>query len=176
MISLDGYFTGPKENLDWHNVDEEFNKFAVTQLTDTETLVFGRITYEMMAEFWTSDYAKQTDPVTANLMNTKPKIVVSHSLKHADWNNTKLIKSNFGSVIFQLKQRSKKDIGILGSSNLSVSFLKLGLIDEFRIMVNPVILGSGRSIFEGTEQTFKIKLANVREFKSGNVLLSYEKP
>src|SRR5271157_2493387 len=95
LTSLDGYFEGSDQDLGWHNVDEEFNKFAVEQLNAAGTLLFGRVTYQMMASYWPTPGAKTNDPVVAEKMNTTPKLVFSRMLEKADWQNTSLIKDNF---------------------------------------------------------------------------------
>lgn len=174
MVSLDGYFAGPKGELDWHNVDTEFNEFAINQLTEVEMILFGEVTYEMMACYWTTDEAKKNDPIVAKLMNDLPKVVVSQKLKTADWSNTKIVRDDVNNRISELKDRAAKDIAIFGSSMLSVSLMEAGLIDELRIMVNPVILGKGRSIFDGLDSRLKLRLVSNRLFKSGNILLCYQ--
>jgi dihydrofolate reductase len=173
MVSLDGFFEGVDHDLSWHNVDEEFNNFAVKQLDETSTLVFGGRTYKMMADFWSADFAIKMDPQTANRMNSFQKIVFSRTLKKANWNNSKLHSTNVASVIRSTKADSSKDVGVLGSSNLCLTLIKERLLDEIRIMVNPVILGKGTSLFSGIETPIKLNLNSSKEFKSGNILLNY---
>ena len=95
LISLDGYFEGPDRNIDWHNVDEEFNEFAIQQTGEFGALLFGRVTYDLMASYWPTDAAKRDDPAVAGVMNHLPKVVFSNTLKKAEWENTKLVKDNF---------------------------------------------------------------------------------
>jgi dihydrofolate reductase len=174
MVSLDGYFEGPKQDIGWHNVDEEFNDFAIQQLDDVDMLLFGRVTYEGMASFWPTPFAKENDPIVAEKMNTVSKLVFSKTLDKAEWNNTKLVKEHVAEEILQLKQQSGKDIAIFGSSDLAVSLISLGLVDELRIMVNPVVLGNGKSLFNGLRGKLDLKLLKTRTFSSGNVLLYYQ--
>ncbi|MDR3667931.1 MAG: dihydrofolate reductase family protein [Ignavibacteriaceae bacterium] len=174
LISLDGYYEGPNKELDWHNVDSEFNDFAIAFLNSIDTIMFGRVTYQMMAEYWPSSTAIKNDPVIAEKMNTLLKIVFSKSLKKAEWNNTRLINKNVPDEIKKLKQQSGKDIAIFGSSDLALSLIPHDLIDEFRIMVNPFILGNGKSLLKGLKTRLKLKLLNTKIFRSGNVLLYYE--
>ncbi len=141
LTSLDGYFEGPDRDINWHNVDEEFNKFAEQQTDEFGALLFGRVTYELMAGYWPTEDAKRDDPIIAGLMNSLPKIVFSKTLKHVEWENTRLVNDNFVEAISKLKQEAGKDIAIFGSSDLAVTFIEHGLIDEFRIMVNPIALG-----------------------------------
>lgn len=175
MVSLDGFFEGENHDLSWHNVDEEFNDFAISQLNMIDTLLFGRKTYELMTSYWGSESAKNDDPIIAGLMNIIPKIVFSKTLKKAKWMNTNLVKDDVVKEISELKEKPGKDIAIFGSNNLSVFLAENNLIDEFRIMVNPVILGSGTPLFTGAKEKLNLNLIKTTIFKSGNVLL-YFKP
>lgn len=173
MTSLDGYIARPNGDIDWHVVDEEFNTFAEEQIHSVDTIIFGRTTYEVMASWWPTQMALDSDPEIAKLMNSMPKIVFSTTLPSADWQNTRLIKDHIPQAIAQLKQQSGKDLIIFGSNKLSASFINLGLIDEFRIMVAPVLLGEGQPLFAGVTDTPHLKLLKTRTFKSGNVLHYY---
>jgi dihydrofolate reductase len=173
LVTIDGYFEGPNHDISWHNVDEEFNDFAHEQLELADLLIFGRITYELMASFWPSEMALKEDPVTAKYMNEINKIVVSKTLDKADWQNTTLIKDKIEDKVKELKEQEGKDIYIFGSSNLSVTLANAGLIDEYRIMLNPVFLGNGTSLLKGVNKV-NLKLVNLRQFKNGNVLHYYE--
>lgn len=174
MMSLDGFFEGPDHDLGWHHTDEEFNTFANEQLSNTGTLIFGRKTYQMMAEFWQSATAAQQEPATTGWMNLLPKIVASTTLERASWKNTRLIKANVESEIRQLKDKDGQNLFLFGSANLAASLRHENLIDEYRIMLNPVVLGKGTPLFNhGIEKT-SLKLTRCRNFKNGNVLLTYE--
>ena len=176
MVSLDGFFEGPNHDLDWHNVDQEFVAFAVRQLDDTGVILFGRRTYEMMAEFWPSEAAVASDPETARRMNDTPKIVFSNTLREARWQNTTLVpgdRLHLQQTVEALRQNEQKDIAVLGSSDLAVSLLQMGLLDELRIMVNPVVLGAGKRLFEGIDRPLDLRLYAAQTFTSGNVLLRY---
>lgn len=177
MISLDGYFEGPNHNLSWHNVDDEFVDFAIEQTSNVGTILFGRRTYELMRDFWPTKEARRTDPKTAELMNNTPKIVFSKTLEKVKetehWKNVRLVNKNVEEEVKNLKQESGRDIAVYGSSNFCVSLLKMGLLSELRIMVNPVTIGEGTTLFEGMRGKLKLKLTNTRQFNSGNVLLTY---
>lgn len=173
LISLDGYFEGPNQDINWHHVDEEFNEFAIQQTGEFGALLFGRVTYELMASYWPTESAKRDDPAVAGLMNNLPKVVFSTTLDKVEWENTKLVKDNFVEEVSKLKEQPGKDLAIFGSSDLAVTFIDLGLIDEFRIMINPVVLGGGKPILHGIKSQLELKLIKVKEFKSGNVLLYY---
>lgn len=174
MITLDGFFEGPNGELDWHNVDEEFNEFAIHQTSEVGALLFGRKTYEMMASYWPTESAKRDDPVVAGLMNSLPKIVFSKTLAKVEWENSRLAKGHVAEEITRLKSQSGKDLAIFGSSNLCISLMQMGLVDEFRIMVNPVVLGRGNTLFNGFGDRLDLRLLKTRSFRNGNVLLYYQ--
>jgi dihydrofolate reductase len=173
MTTLDGYFEGPNQDISWHNVDEEFNEFAIEQLNEIGTLLFGRVTYEGMASYWPTEVAIRNDPGVAGLMNSLPKIVFSKTLDKAEWSNTRLVNDNVAEEVSTLKQQPGKDIAIFGSSDLAVTLARQGLIDEYRIIVNPVFLGGGTPLLKGIKDKLNLKLLKARTFKSGNVLLYY---
>jgi len=169
MVTLDGFFEGDHPwELEWHRTDEEFNDFAAEQLDAFDTLVFGRATYEGMARYWPSDEAVRTDPQVASRMNEAAKIIVSRTSAAPTpaWANTKLVKD-------PRELRSGRKLLVLGSSLLTTSLLEEGLLDELRIMVNPVLLGSGRSLAASARRRLPLKLLGRREFRNGNVLLTY---
>ena len=174
FTTLDGYFEGPKREIDWHNVDEEFNEFAIDFLNSVDTLLFGRVTYELMAGYWTLPDAMTNDPIVAGKMNSLNKIVASRTLKSVEWNNTRLVNDNIADEIATLKRQTGKDIALLGSSDLALTLIEHGLIDEYRIFVNPIILGEGKPLFTGINQKLKLKLIKTKTFSSGNVLLYYQ--
>lgn len=174
MISLDGYFEGPQRDINWHNVDSEFNDFAIEQLDSVDTLIFGRVTYELMASYWPTEQARTDDRDVAGRMNDKAKLVFSHTLPSVEWQNTRLVRDNFVEEMTRLKAQPGKDMIIFGSSDLAVSFMQHGLLDELRVMLNPVVLGAGKTLFKGIQEKQGLKLLKTRMFNSGNVLLYYE--
>jgi len=174
MITLDGFFEGPNQSIDWHQVDDEFNEFAIEQIETVDAILFGRVTYEGMASFWPTPFAIETDPIIAEKMNSMPKIVISHTLEKAEWNNTRLIKENVVEEITLLKQQPGKDLIIFGSANMAGSLMEHDLIDEIRVIVNPVVLGSGTPLFSDINKPLNLKLLKTRTFGNGNVLLYYQ--
>ena len=174
LTTLDGFYEGPNKEIDWHNVDEEFNQFAIDQLNSVDVLLFGRVTYELMASYWPTEAATTNDPIVADKMNHLPKIVFSKTRASVEWQNTRLVKENIAEEIAKLKRQPGKDLIIFGSSDLAVTLIQDGLIDEYRIMVNPVVLGNGKPLFKGIKDKLNLRLINARKFKSGNVLLYYE--
>jgi dihydrofolate reductase len=173
VVTVDGYYEGPNGEFDWPVVDEEFNEFGLRQLEEVDTLLFGRVTYEGMASYWPTPAAEQDDPRVAAKMNTLPKLVVSRTLDRADWANTRIVRDDVAGELIRLKQQPGKDIAIFGSSDLVVSLLGMGLVDELRIMVHPVVLGAGRSLFRTAPERMQLQLVEARPFRSGSVLLTY---
>jgi len=174
MVTLDGFFEGPNRDISWHNVDDEFNQFAVEQANAVGAILFGRVTYELMASYWPTPAAQSDDPMVANLMNTLPKVVFSRTLERADWDNTRLIKDNVAEEVLKMKQEPGNDLAVFGSANLLSSLMQMNLVDEHRVMVNPVLIGSGTPLFRNIDQKVNLKLVKTRTFKSGNVLLYYQ--
>lgn len=174
VSTVDGYYEGPNGEFDWPVVDDEFNRFAIEQLDEVDTLIFGRATYEGMASYWPTPAAERNDPKVAGAMNSLDKLVVSRTLAEATWANTRLISDDVTGELARLKQRPGRDMVIMGSSNLTVSLLQAGLVDELRIMVMPVVLGDGHSLFRTANDRFSLKLVGVKPFDSGNVWLTYQ--
>lgn len=171
LMTLDGYFEGTKKwDLDFHNIvwGEELEQLSIEQLNQCNSLVFGRITYEGMAAYWT----KETGTI-ADFMNAIPKIVVSRTLNKADWNNTQVVKDNIVGEVAKLKQ-SGKDSYVFGSADLSATLMKHGWIDEYRICVAPIILGSGTPLFKTNPEQLKLQLLKTQVLKTGGVILRYQ--
>lgn len=180
-VSLNGFFEGPNHDLSWTNVDEEFNRFAIDQLRRVDTILFGRRSYQDFEDYW-PNAAK--DPNTssdnleiANLINNMNKVVFSRTLpsvaEKENWRNVKLIRDVHADEIKRWKEQPGKDMFAV-SNGLIVSLAKKGLIDEFQIMVDPIVLGKGTPLFEGITDQLSLRLTQTRTFKSGNVLLTYE--
>jgi dihydrofolate reductase len=180
MISVDGYFEGPNHDISWHNVDKESNSFAIEQLSEVDTILFGRRTYQLFEEYW-PEAAK--DPTIssenlqiANLINNVNKIVFSKTLHRVaekdNWKNVKLIRDVNPAEIKRWKEQAGKAICV-GGNNLCTNLARDGLVDEFRIMINPVVLGNGIPVFKGLEHRMNLRLEKTTKFASGNVLLTY---
>jgi dihydrofolate reductase len=173
MVSLDGYFARPDGGLDWHVVDDEFNAFARKQLDEMDTLLFGRVTYEGMASYWPTEAAMTDDPEVAAAMNRLPKIVFSRTLKTVDWSNSRLARDDLAKEITRLKAQPGKDMVLFGSGEIVSGLTRLCLIDEYRLFVCPAVLGSGKSLFAGLNDTLNLELLKAQPFTSGVVLLYY---
>lgn len=174
VTSLDGYHVGPNGEFDWPNVDEEFHEFSIRQLNDIDTLLFGRVTYEHMAEFWPTPEALETDPTTAERMNSIHKVVFSSTLTEATWEGSELVATDPVASIHELKARpGDGDLALFGSSTFTASLLAAGVVDEVRVMVNPILLGSGVPLFAGLADRVTLRPARTITFRNGNVLLCY---
>lgn len=169
MVSIDGFFEDANGTIDWHTVDEEFNDFATEQLDSAGMLLFGRVTYELMASYWPE---ADDDPDVAARMNRMQKAVVSNTLPDVSWENTELLSGEMAARVRELKARDGGDIFVFGSGKLSDGLLGAGLVDEVRLMVAPVLLGGGRRLFEPAAPV-TWGLVSARVFGNGNVLLTY---
>jgi dihydrofolate reductase len=181
VLSIDGYFEGPNHDLSWHKVDDEFNRFAVDMLRGADLFIYGRRTYEVMEGAWPKmakdpNLSKENQEIAYRINNTN-KIVFSKTLKGVEekenWKNVRLFNEFKPEAIQDLKRQQGKNIWV-GGSELALSFINAGLIDEFWFMVNPVAIGNGTPIFKGLEGKLELQLIRARTFKSGNVLLYYK--
>lgn len=168
-ISADGYHANTAGTLDWQTFGPEFADYSVEQLDEVDTLVLGRTTYEELAAYWPSAQGTGFDPRIAERMNSLTKLVVSTSLESVSWNGSRLASVE---DVAAYKQTPGKDMAVLGSSTLVGSLLRTGLVDELRLMVNPVLLGSGATLF-GAAGVVPLELIRVRPFTSGLALLYY---
>jgi dihydrofolate reductase len=174
-VTLDGYFVDSQGDMSWaHKNDEEWNAFASENASGGGVLVFGRITYELMASYWPTLVALQNSPEVAKGMNAMPKIVFSRTLDTVSWNNTKLLKGELGAEVGKLKQEPGPDMVILGSGSIVSQLAQQNLIDEYQIALSPTVLGQGRTMFEGVKQKLNFKLTNSRTFGNGTVFLRYQ--
>jgi dihydrofolate reductase len=175
QVTLDGYFAGMDGDISWaHRDDAGFKAFVEGNASSGGELLFSRITYELMAGYWPSPLAMENDPVVAEGMNNLPKVVFSRTLDKVSWNNTKLVKGGLAPEIRKMKKEPGKDIVILGSGSIVSQLAQEGLIDEFQVVVNPVVLGKGRTLFDGVEKKLNLKLTTTRTFGNGSVFLCYE--
>ena len=174
-VTLDGYFTDANGDMSWaHKNDPEWNAFVSENAEGGGTLLFGRKTYEMMASFWPTPAAMGSMPEVAEGMNNLPKVVFSRTMDQASWKNTKLVKSGMVEEVKKMKNESGEDMVILGSGTIVSQLSEHRLIDEYQIIVNPIVLGKGRTMFEGMKEPLTLKRTKARNFENGNVLVCYE--
>jgi dihydrofolate reductase len=177
QVTLDGYFTGRNGDLSWAHEgqqDGEWNAFVAENASGGGELLFGRVTYELMVSYWPTPAARENDPIVAERMNNLPKVVFSRTLDKASWSNTRLVKGDLATEVRRLKQEPGEGMVILGSGSIVSQLAQAGLIDEFQVVVKPVALGEGRTMFEGIKSTLRLQRTKTRTFNNGNVLLSYE--
>lgn len=175
-VTADGYFTDKNGDMSWAHrpSDPEWDEFVAGNAESGGELLFGRVTYEMMASFWPTPVAAKQFPEVAEGMNNSPKVVFSRTLDHPTWQNTRLIKGNLAEEVRKLKEESGDHLVIMGSGSIISQLALENLIDEYQMVVNPIVLGAGRTMFDGINEKLKLKLTNSRTFNNGNVLLCYE--
>lgn len=175
FVSLDGFMAGPQGEIDWNEpyFDEEMARYIGEEFNTVGTILFGRRTYQLFVQYWPTQGVKD-DPVFAEKMNTLPKIVFSTTLETVTWNNTRLVKENVAEEIQALKHQEGKDIFIDGSPGLIHSLTRLGIIDEYRLRVHPILLGSGLPFVKNLKERMSLKLVDSRIFQSGVVILHYQ--
>lgn len=168
-MSLDGFFTGTDGVFNWFTPDEQFFEYAKDLLRSVDAIVFGRKTYQMMAEYWPTAPASEIE----KKMNGLPKIVFSSGLRSVDWQHTTLLATDPIDEIARLKQLPGQDMVIFGSAMLSAALLKAGLVDEYRVILAPVLLGRGLPMFSSVTERMNLRLFGSRSFASGICVLSY---
>jgi len=175
-ITLDGFYTGVEGDLSWafkDRNDAEWSAFVAGNAKGEGILLFGRKTYEMMASYWPTPYAERDFPEVARGMHRSQKIVFSRSLNDATWNNTRVVKGDIETEVRKLKSESEVGMVILGSGSIVAQLV--GVIDEYQMVVTPVVLGKGKTMFEGIREKIRLSLTKTRTFNNGNVLLCYER-
>jgi dihydrofolate reductase len=177
QLSLDGRFAGPNGDLTWahrDDKDKEWSAFTADNAMSGGELLFGRVTYDMMVAFWPTPLAMKSEPVVAERMNSLPKVVFSRTMERASWNNTTLVKGAPAAAVRKMKQGPGQQMVLLGSGSIVLQLAKEGLIDEYQLVLNPVVLGKGRAILDGLRDSLTLKQTGTRAFGNGNVLLCYE--
>src|SRR5580693_4378197 len=175
MVSLDGYFVDGRGDMSWaHKNDEEWNTFVSGNASGNGVLLFGRVTYDMMASYWPSPMALKNSPAVAKGMNEMPKIVFSRTLDKVTWNNTKLLKGDLAPEVRKLKRESGPDMVILGSGSIVSQLAEENLIDEYQLATSPIVLGKGRTLFESVTKKLNLKLTQSRTFGNGTVFACYQ--
>jgi len=178
-VSLDGFVGGPNGEMDWINVDDEIFDYAGDRTDESDTAMYGRVTYEMMNGYWPTagdqPNASKHDIKHSTWYNKVTKVVISKSMKGQDLPKTKIISDDLSKNVKALKELPGKDILILGSPGASHSLMKHDLIDEYWLFVNPVLIGSGIPLFSDITEQTRLKLVMSKTFKSGVVCLHYKR-
>jgi len=176
-VTLDGFFTDQHGDMSFAHrpgPDPEWDAFVEGNAGGGGILLFGRKTYDMMAGFWPTPMAAQMMPTVAERMNNLPKIVFSRTMRQAAWNNTTLLTGDLAAEVRTLKQEPGEDMVILGSGSIVSQLTALRLIDAYQFVVDPVVLGRGRTMFDTVTDKVSLRLTGSRAFGNGNVLLSYD--
>ena len=176
QISLDGYYCDSRGDMSFAHKppeDTEWHEFVTENASGGGMLLFGRITYDMMAAWWPTTMAAQAMPEVAARMNAIPKIVFSRTLNSVEWSNTTLVRDDLVGTVRRMKGETGPDITILGSGSIVRQLADAGLIDTLQVVVNPVALGAGKSLLSGISRKVELVLTNTRVFRSGPVVLWY---
>lgn len=177
-VTLDGYFTDADGQFAWAgrgNDDPEYAAFVAENASGGGHLLFGRVTYQLMASYWPTPIADEHSPEVAKGMNSMAKTVFSKTLDNAAWSNTQLINGNLVAEVRKLKEQDGPGMAILGSGTIVAQLAPTGLIDEYQFMMDPVALGKGRSMFDNIPQALRLKLSKSRTFNNGKVYLCYQR-
>lgn len=176
MVSFDGFIEGPNRELDWVIVDQELHKYINDQQSAIGLHLYGRRTYEVMVDYWptadTNPSSPEYEVEFAHIWKNMPKIVFSKTLDKVEW-NSRLVRENIAEEITKLKAQPGKDLE-LGGANIASTFMRLGLIDEYQLFVQPIVLGSGTPLFPASGDKINLRLVETRTFRTGVVLLRYQ--
>jgi len=177
-VSLDGFFADENNDMSWaHNMrpDPEWQAYVEGNTQSDSTLLFGRVTYQMMASFWPTPAALQGMPAMAKQMNERSKIVFSRTLNKTTWNNSRLVTTDPAAEVKRLVVETKQDLTLLGSGTIITQLLEADLLDDLTIVVTPILLGKGKSMFATAKQRHQLPLTNSRRFQNGNIVLQYSR-
>ena len=176
-VTLDGYFAGANGDFSWAragNDDAEYQAWVTENSKGDAQLLFGRVTYNLMAGYWPSPMASQHDPIVAKRMNSLPKVVFSGTMDQALWNNTRLVKGDIVSEIKKMKAEPGPDMLIFGSGSIIAQLAPEHMIDEYQMVLDPVAIGAGKTMFNGMQEMLNLKLTKTRIFNNGKIFLSFE--
>jgi dihydrofolate reductase len=176
-ITLDGFLAGPNGEMNWVMVDQEMGQYEDDLVSSADTLILGRVTYQSFAGSWPhvpeNPSVSEGEKEYARKLNSMRKIVFSKSLEKAEWNNSQLVREILPNEIASMKQKPGKDIVIYGSASIVQAFTDLGLIDEYQLLVHPVVLGGGKPLFAGIAKPAQLNLLHTKSFPSGVIGLYY---
>jgi dihydrofolate reductase len=178
LVSLDGFMAGPQGEIDWFTniADQEFNAYSIEHIRGgtVDTLLFGRVTYQLMESYWPTATPEAEDPKIIEAMNNLTKVVFSKTLKGVGWSNSHLVKGDAASEVAKLRQQLGGDMMIFGSGGLISALAPARLIDDYRLFVVPIVLGNGKPMFEKIGDRLHLKLMETKRFGSGLVALWYQ--
>jgi dihydrofolate reductase len=177
IVSLDGFIEGPGRELDWFQDDAHFDRYAQEMIDSVGLALYGRRAYELMLSYWPDaerNPRSPTDLAFARKMNALPKLVLSRTLDRAEWNNTRIVKDRVGETIAELKQQPGKPIVAWAGAGLVSTLTRLGLVDEYRLIVHPVLLGRGTPLFQDIEARRQLRLVRTTQLGDQLAVLCYE--
>ena len=177
-VTLDGFIAGPNGEMDWVMVDDEMGQYEDNAVSEADTLLLGRVTYQSFAGSWPyvpdNPKASEGEKIYARKLNAMRKVVFSRTLPTVEWNNSSLMREVVPEDIIKLKQEPGRNMLIYGSASLIQTLTNHGLIDEYQLMVHPVVLGGGKAFFHDIEQRQKLKLVKTKTFPTGVIGLYYQ--
>lgn len=178
MVSLDGYIEGPNHEMDWSVWDEEMEDYMMNFLRETDTFIYGRRAYEVMKQYWphvtTDPNFPDRDMEFVQRMNETPKLILSRSLTDVEWNSRIIHGDHMPQEIKTIKNQPGKNLALFAGAETASFFINHDLIDEYQIIINPVILGSGTPLFNHIRDKINVKLLKTQSFPSGIVILHYK--
>ncbi len=176
-VSLDGFIEDQNHEIDWHFADDEFEEYINGVLRSIDGMIFGRVAHQVLAEYWPN--ATQQPNVSkrhleaVKMMNALPKYVPTDGAYETNWENSHVISGDVPKQIKALKAQPGKDLALFAGAGIAQSFNDLGLIDEYRLIINPIFLGKGTPLFKASTYRAELQLVDLRQFKSGATVLSY---
>ncbi len=175
FLTLDGMMSDPKDEMEWvlNTFNEEMGQEIRAQQQETETILLGRITYEIMASYWPTADPATEDPKMIEHMNNTPKIVFSKTLQKTVWSNTKVMHTISTEEINKMKLQPGKNIVVIGSASVAQTLTNLGLVDEYQLLLHPVVLGSGKFLFANLQERRKLRLLEHKILSNGVLSLRY---
>ena len=173
-VTLDGYFTGLNGDMGWaHKNDPEWQEFTNSNAKGESMMLFGRVTYNMMKSFWPTPAATQAMPKVAAVMNSASKVVFSRTLPEATWQNTQLVKDGIVEFVRKAKDEDGPPMLLMGSGTIIAQLSSARLIDQYQIVTVPIVIGAGRTMFEGVEPKLELDRVDSRTFSNGNIVNTY---
>lgn len=175
MVSLDGFIEGPDKNINWHVWDQDMDNYMSDFFKGIDRIILGRVAYELMADYWPTSAAESENSLIAHKMNKLHKLVYSRSLESARWRNSEIVRDLVKEDVLKMKDQGEKDIVIFGGGGIIQEFIHHDLIDEYRLIVNPVVLGRGNRLFAEGSVPRNLKFLQAIPKTSGNVVLCYSR-
>jgi dihydrofolate reductase len=174
QVSLDGYIADEHGDMSWaHKHDPEWLEFVSGNASGESMLLFGRRTYDLMASYWPTPLAHQNAPVVAAHMNRQPKVVFSRTMKQASWENTTVLQGDIAAEVRKLKAEPGPDMVLMGSGTIVSQLTNARVIDEYQLVLNAIVLGRGRKLFDEVQEKLPLTLKKTRVFGNGNIVLWY---